>query len=525
MRRMIALARLALAGALATALAAACRPGPVGSPTRPSCGSPAACEARATRRFEAARRDPAALEQLARRFPKGADLHNHLSGSVYAESYLAWAREDGLMLDDTLTLVAPAACATRACTALPAPSGDPRLAAVLRAWSMQDFQPGAETGHDHFFTAFRKFALVSHDDRRKPAMIAEVIRRAADDHVLYLELMDTAARPAIDALARAALPFAASDLTGLAQRLRADPRWTPLIEESRRTVASNDQRARQLLGCDAPSPPPACRVTVRYLHQVSRTGEPTRVFAELLAAFEIAAGEPRVVGLNLVAPEDHPVARRDYDLHMAMIAVLARELRGGSPLRIALHAGELSAELVPAADLASHIRSAVEVAHAERIGHGVDVLAERDAPALLAELRARGVTVEICLTSNAYILGVAGAAHPLAAYVAAGVPVTLATDDPGISRSSLSGEVVRAVTAQGASYPLLKAMARNGVTAAFVPGASLWQPGAPGQVVPACATSRAGVAPSVACEAFLATSERARLQWELERQLAAFEDE
>jgi adenosine deaminase len=85
-------------------------------------------------------------------------------------------------------------------------------------------------------------------------------------------------------------------------------------------------------------------------------------------------------------------------------------------------------------------------------------------------MRARGVTVEICLSSNATILGVSGQAHPLSAYLAAGVPVVLATDDAGVSRSSLTGEFVRAVTVQGIGYPELKAMARRSLRAAFLPG-------------------------------------------------------
>ena len=49
-----------------------------------------------------------------------------------------------------------------------------------------------------------------------------------------------------------------------------------------------------------------------------------------------------------------------------------------------LHAGEIVSGLVPPADLRSHIRQAVEIAGAERIGHGVDVVGETNAGQLLA---------------------------------------------------------------------------------------------------------------------------------------------
>jgi adenosine deaminase/adenosine deaminase CECR1 len=259
---------------------------------------------------------------------------------------------------------------------------------------------------------------------------------------------------------------------------------------------------------------------------VGRTSPAPQIFAELLATFEVSEADPRVAGVNLVSPEDNATAQQDYDLQMEMIGFLGRVFRGRSPLRVTLHAGELTPALIPPAHpewLTSHVRHAVEIAHAERIGHGVDVLSERDAPGLLAEMRARGVTVEICLSSNATILGVSGAAHPLGAYLAAGVPVTLATDDAGVSRSSLTGELARAVAVQGVTYPQLKAMARRSLTAAFVPGASLWAPGDGARVVDACAGDVGKERPSEGCSRFLEGSERARLSWKLEGQLAAFE--
>lgn len=127
--------------------------------------------------------------------------------------------------------------------------------------------------------------------------------------------------------------------------------------------------------------------------------------------------------------------------------------------RVTLHAGELWPGLVPAEGLRSHIREAVEVAGASRIGHGVAVLHEGRPQELLAELARRRVLVEVALTSNDVILGVRGTDHPLRAYLAAGVPVALATDE-GVSRSEMSLEFLRAVQDQGLGYPALKGMAR-----------------------------------------------------------------
>jgi hypothetical protein len=523
----------AIAVGVALALAVGCRTSgspsrvaggaPAGPAAEPRCGSAAACERRASARLEAVRGDPAALAQLLQRFPKGGDLHNHLSGAVYAESYLSWAREDGFRVNRDLTLVDPASCGTQ-CTELPDSPDDPRFDAIVRAWSMKDFQSGAETGHDHFFSAFARFSLVSHEARREAAMLAEAIRRAGDDTAIYLEVLVTVTRSPIKEIAQSAGALDPSDLAGFERTLHADPRWASLIASAREHLVELDQRARAVLRCGASDAAPACGVTVRYLAQVGRNAAPGLIFAELLAAFELGMTEPRLVGVDLVSPEDHPIALSNYDLHMALVGALSDQFRDRSAMRVTLHAGELSPALASPDDRSFHIRHAIEIGHAARIGHGVDVLSERDAPGLLAEMRERGVAVEICLTSNASILGIAGAAHPLSAYLAAGVPVLLATDDAGVSRSSLTGELVRAVAVQGLGYAQLKAMARTSVTAAFVAGPSLWSANGPPQRVPDCA-GPATAAPSAACTAFLATSERARLQWALETQFAAFEAE
>jgi adenosine deaminase len=78
------------------------------------------------------------------------------------------------------------------------------------------------------------------------------------------------------------------------------------------------------------------------------------------------------------------------------------------------------------------------------------------------------VAVEVALSSTDGILGVRGARHPLKTYLAFGVPITLATDDEGVSRSQLTREYERAADEHGLDYPALKAIARNSLTHAFV---------------------------------------------------------
>ena len=142
---------------------------------------------------------------------------------------------------------------------------------------------------------------------------------------------------------------------------------------------------------------------------------------------------------------------------------------------------------------------------------------------LLREMAQRKVLVEICLTSNDVILGVTGDAHPLPIYLKYGVPVALATDDEGVSRSDLTHEYLRAAqTYDFLGYKDLKRMARMSLEHSFLAGSSLWIDDF--RPVAACANDRAGAQkPSAACQKFLDANERAQTQWKLEEQFAGFE--
>jgi adenosine deaminase len=194
-------------------------------------------------------------------------------------------------------------------------------------------------------------------------------------------------------------------------------------------------------------------------------------------------------------------------------------------VHVSLHAGELAPGLVPPEGLCCHIRLAVEDARSERIGHGVDVMHEDRPEALLKDMAAKHVLVEINLTSNADILKVRGKDHPFSTYREFGVPVALSTDDEGVARIDLTHEYVRAVETYDLTYADLKQMVRNSLAYSFLPGASLWDDGdAYARVGSPCGADRPGAdQPSTPCAGFLKASEKAAQQWELERRFQVFE--
>jgi adenosine deaminase len=263
-------------------------------------------------------------------------------------------------------------------------------------------------------------------------------------------------------------------------------------------------------------------VKIRYIYQILRDFPKQQVFAQTLLGFEVASADPRFVGLTYVQPEDNATPMADYALQMKFIEYL----HGVYPKpHINLHAGELAPGLVPPEGLCCHIRLAVEVAHSERIGHGVDVMYEDRPYDLLKEMAAKHVMVEINLTSNEVILGVKGNDHPLPIYRKYHVPVALSTDDEGVSRINLTHEYVRAAETYALSYADLKQMVRTGLEHDFLPGASLWrEPDVFIRTNTACATESLGKAKiSAGCANFLGSNEKAEEQWELEKRFKEFE--
>src|SRR6266446_470647 len=67
-------------------------------------------EERAARYFESLRKLPPQMLAFLLKMPKGGDLHNHLSGAIYAESFVQWAADKGLCVSQTTLILSPPPC-------------------------------------------------------------------------------------------------------------------------------------------------------------------------------------------------------------------------------------------------------------------------------------------------------------------------------------------------------------------------------------------------------------------------------
>jgi adenosine deaminase len=193
-------------------------------------------------------------------------------------------------------------------------------------------------------------------------------------------------------------------------------------------------------------------VVVRLICTAIRSHDPSanRALAETAALFR---GEG-LVGWDLAGPE---AAFPDPLVHADAFAAA----RAGG-LRITLHAGEWGGS--------AQVRRALAV-EPDRIAHGPGAV---DDPALCRELIARGVTLDLCPTSNLQAAIVRSVAeHPLALLQRAGVSVSLSTDDTTVSDVTLSEEYRRAVELIGVTVPELWAIDRRALDVAFAEEAVL----------------------------------------------------
>jgi adenosine deaminase len=522
---------------------------PMPGRVRPTMQPATPAEAHAEIVFEAARsHGPLALHALLEKMPKGADLHMHLSGAVYAETFLKDAADDGMCIDPVkLALVKPAATES-ACVpgTVPAsslfanlPASQHLYDALVDSFSMRAFVPKAGVdGHDQFFATFARFDGIG--KQHLGEWLDEVATRAAAQNVQYLEIMVTPpfghaaglgfklgwpvpTLPMTTAASSTPQLLGASraELAALRDKLLAAGLRDEVAVDSAEFDTALAQRSN-IERCGQPDAAAACSVQIRFLYQVLRAFAPQQVFAQTLLAFEVASADANVVGLNFVQPEDAYMAMSEYHRQMRMLDYLHTVY---PHVHITLHAGELAPGLVPPAGLSFHVREAVDLGHAERIGHGVDVMYETDPQLLLKELAARHIMIEVNLTSNDVILGVDANHHSLPSYRAAHVPVALSTDDEGVSRIDLTHEYARAATDFHLSYLDLKAMARTSLEHSFLRGPGLFaETDDFTRIIPVCAGQLTGAdTPTPACTEFLRNSPHAAQQWELEHRFKVFE--
>lgn len=226
-------------------------------------------------------------------------------------------------------------------------------------------------------------------------------------------------------------------------------RWAPALH------VANGLSLRQVIAAVAAGTASGAArtgVTARLIATAMRQHDPERNVA---VAEEAARARPDgLVGFDLAGPE---AAFPDPRLHRRAYAAAA-----GGGLRLTVHAGEW--------DGADQVRRALELSP-ERIAHGAVAV---ESAGLMAELRSRRVTLDLCPSSNVQAgLYRTVADHPIRALVRAGVPATLSTDARTVASLTLVGEYRRVLQRARLSLSEAWTMNRHALDVAFADEMSL----------------------------------------------------
>jgi adenosine deaminase/adenosine deaminase CECR1 len=405
--------------------------------------------------------------------PKGGDLHHHYSGSVYAEQYLEFVDKQGYCVNKQTYSIetkkeiideerAKPAKQRNCLSSAEVYADDFTYREVLQRWSNKDFnnhgaiQPPPDR---LFFQTFGFFGPVSNANFREG--LQELKKRAIAENVSYIETMFKMSPFVVNKdFDTQAWNNAQNDQAFEAQMgawlavLEQDPAFRKSTEDFVTRIHESAE------GIDDE------RFTMRYQTYVLRLLNPSQVFSSMVSGFKAASMSDKIVGVNIVGQESTQVSMRDYSLHMKMF----RFLKSRYPeVKVAMHAGELAMGDVPPEGLKFHIDQALVVAGANRIGHGIDLAHETNAPAIMAKMRKDDIPVEINLTSNAFINGIEGANHPITLYRKYGVPYVISTDDAGVTRHTLSNEYVLFASRYKPDYAEIKRTSYNSIRYAFLP--------------------------------------------------------
>lgn len=189
-------------------------------------------------------------------------------------------------------------------------------------------------------------------------------------------------------------------------------------------------------------------LVLRWIYDIP--GESGVPAADATLSYALDHGSSALVGFGLGGPEIG-VPRPQFQPHF--------DAARAAGLRSVPHAGETTGP--------ETVWHAIRLLGAERIGHGTSSAGD---PALLAHLAAEGIALEVCPSSNIATRAVATLPeHPLPLFVAAGVPVTINSDDPPMFSTTLNREYEIAASLLSLDQAGVADLARAAVTHSFAP--------------------------------------------------------
>ncbi len=388
-------------------------------------------------RFDAIRREatPEELYRVLYDLPKGGDLHDHLGGAVFPETWFRLAAEGGTFY----TRVRLSDCG------LSCPSPNLQFHTVLEStWGQltpccrSEYEPLAELDADRKASWMSAMRLDLPGEGRDEFF--ETIWPRLNDLIDQAPILAEAAVENQKLFAHEGVSYVEFQLSPfnrrVGERVLSADEFNDLLEER---LAREDSRATG--------------VVVRLQANVLRFHREAEKLVEDSWAF-VDRNRDLWVSVNLVGREDND---KGYPLRFLETF---RQMRRRYPrIGLAIHGGEVD-------EPNQHVRDTLLLG-ADRIGHGTNLVTD---PETLLLMRSGKFAVEISLVSNR-LLGYAEelSDHPFPELLRLGVPVCLSTDDRGMWDSNMTDEWYEAVTRFNLSWEEILELGRNSLEFAFVP--------------------------------------------------------
>lgn len=466
--------------------------------------------------FNSIKNNPKKLHLFLTKMPKGADLHYHLDGGSYAENLFQYALK-------SKKCIKPSSGQAENCTSKSdTPFTDIKQKSVnyneiISDWSVVG--NNITKNNIRFYRYFPKTLSIRENNRGE--ILSEIVKRASLQNIIYLELMLNPDEDQIRAFGMKQT-VSASNFKKFTMAL-IDNGIEKYVNKLHSYMDSINKIKNHILKCGiSKNNSSPCGVKVKYIYQVNRDVNIKAFFSAALEGFLIATEDKKFVGISLVGNESGKFSTKNYKEEMRIIAFLHKKY---PIVKIELHAGELSKNIpsdIPY--IGSHIRDAVDIANPNRIGHGTDIIYEKNFQSTLKKMREHQIAVEVCLTSNHRLLGITGNESQILTYYHNNVPITLCTDDEGILRTNLTHQYELAGTKYNFTYSQLKNIARNSIYYSFLPGKSLWESNQYIAVKKICRVDYSKKRlETTGCKNYLYKNEKARMEWKLERRFYQFE--
>lgn len=481
--------------------------------------------------------------------PKGADLHVHLSGTVKYETLLQMASCDKKRkwcLDKLFYATERQNnfhCPTYDLNNITTCNGKvlnlKLYNQLTRSWSMINFIKNHTVSDSfrHFFSIFDKVKIMTRV--YQSSILSNLRKTAFEQRLLHLEILIrfNGDITEVEKCLKYSHSLTYSDIKAMLKKcqkiinkvaLNSIKHYENLIIKSNEELHCNNSKSNMKLNKKTITP---CSINIKFMISHYRHLAPSLLFVQLPVSFSMIKLNNVVIGVNLVGPEDSYSSLRYFNEQMKIFRHISFYFRTQERIHrsyISLHAGEILPVIFTNKNYtfySNHIYNSINIANAERIGHGIDVYYENKHFNLTQILQRRNIAIEILFSSNLFTFHIEKN-HPFLYYLKNNISIVLSTDDPGITRTTITDEFLTLYYNYNISYFIMKSIIRNSLEYSFLSGRSLFSRYRPYNIpilIKYCENIINPFSLTPSCKEYLRQNTKARLQFELEAELYYWE--